>query len=368
MRINTLTIDSFRNLRHCTLNTCDKFNLFHGDNAAGKTSILEAIYTLSCAKSFRSRSSEALITQNEACFSLFARLTDKEGATVPVGLSKSRDGKRVIRVNEANQPSISAITQHLAIQFIGSSSYTILTDGPKSRRQLINWGLFHTNPVFYITWKNFHKLLTQRNAALKNQRPRHEILSWDAAFIESALAVHQLRCDYVSVFSHFFNKIIAQLLPNVSVTLTYSSGWHESQTLESHLSENFQREMHLGYTLSGPHRADLLISFEDTPVSDILSQGQQKLVSYALSLAQGLHLQEYTNKSPIYLIDDLPSELDPDKRHRIVKLLSEIDAQIFITGIERWQFEHLDFSNKAINMFHVKHGGIIQEEFITTTD
>jgi DNA replication and repair protein RecF len=101
-----------------------------------------------------------------------------------------------------------------------------------------------------------------------------------------------------------------------------------------------------------------MISSEKTAAQDVLSQGQQKLVSYALRLAQGLHFQSTINESPIYLIDDLPSELDSHKRNLVISILNEIDAQVFITGIKQADFDEIMALDGENRMFHVKHGVI----------
>ena len=124
------------------------------------------------------------------------------------------------------------------------------------------------------------------------------------------------------------------------------------------LEKNILQEIKIGHTLFGPHRADLIISYENTPVQDVLSQGQQKLVSYALRLAQGLHFQFSTNESPLYLIDDLPSELDSQKRNLVISILNNINAQVFITGIKRADFDEIPASDGQNRLFHVKHGAV----------
>lgn len=358
MRIKQLSINQFRNIYSASIHCSSQFNLFFGDNAAGKTSLLEAIYYLSCAKSFRISSQEPLIAHHQPEFSLFAQLTDNNGALIPAGISKSRNGKRIIRLNESTQTTISAITKQLATQFISSNSYTIITDGPKARRHLLDWGLFHTAPHFHQIWKEFNRLLIQRNSALKTRLPKQEITVWDASFVEYALKIDQLRRQYTEALSTYFNEMIQYLLPEQPVQLDYAPGWPDQQSLMSCLSENFYKERQTGHTLTGPHRADLSISVDSNSVTDILSQGQLKMIAYALKLAQGLHLHQSTDKSPVYLIDDLPSELDPDKKQRVIHLLTTINAQVFITGIEKQHFDQLSFSNQATHMFHVKHGQI----------
>jgi len=137
--------------------------------------------------------------------------------------------------------------------------------------------------------------------------------------------------------------------------LRYQPGWPEESSLSECLSQNVSRETLVGHSLFGPHRADLCVQHGDCQVHDILSQGQQKLTAYALLLAQGLHLQQI-DITPVYLIDDLPSELDPRKRSLVLKILSDLGAQSFITGINEQDFDEFMDLGQGSRMFHVKHG------------
>jgi DNA replication and repair protein RecF len=151
------------------------------------------------------------------------------------------------------------------------------------------------------------------------------------------------------------------LLPDVTVSIEYLQGWDSSCSLDACLSKNVSRETMVGHSLYGPQRADLSLTVDGFPAQDGLSQGQQKLVSYGLRLAQGLHLQTAMAKTPIYLIDDLPSELDPHKRTLVTEILAGLRAQVFITGIEACDLQEILDLHKDNRMFHVKHGTITKQ-------
>lgn len=355
MSLQSLQITHLRNILSAKIDCSAQFNLFFGDNAAGKTSVLEAIYYLGTGKSFRTHHHDRVVHYDENQLTLFATVC-ADNAVIPIGIQRSRDGSLQIHINEEPVRSIAAISQQLPIQFIGSDSHRILSDGPKSRRQFLDWGLFHSNPLFFTQWKAFQKLLVQRNAALKNHAPLQELSIWNQEFAISAESLHALRQAYVDDFAPFFIEILRVLLPDVGIGIQYLPGWDTVESLESCLHRNVSRETFVGYGLYGPHRADLSLSINNVPAQDALSQGQQKLISYALRLAQGLHLQNVMAKTPIYLIDDLPSELDSQKRSLVVKILSGLHAQVFITGIELDDLQeifNLDAKNK---LFHVKQG------------
>lgn len=353
MSLTTLQITHLRNIVSSTIRCSSQFNLFFGDNAAGKTSLLEAVYYLSMGKSFRTHQHEHVIHHTENAVTLFGQFDE-----TPVGLQRSRNGSMQIHINAEKVSTAAQISRRFPVQFIGSDSHRVLSDGPKCRRQFLDWGLFHTNPLFYDHWKTFQKILAQRNAALKARASQKELSAWNNEFAEIGETLHALRKNYLADFLPFFEKIIMILLADINISLEYIAGWDQDIALASCLNQNVSRETMVGHSLYGPHRADLSILTNQSPAVDVLSQGQQKLVSYALRLAQGLHLHSITEKAPIYLIDDLPSELDAQKRMCVVEILSQLQAQAFITGIEACDLQDILLLNNNNQLFHVKHGVI----------
>jgi len=356
--INSLSLSNFRNITEQFIVCSPYFNLFYGDNAAGKTSVLEAIYYLATAKSFRTHHHDRVISSDCDSLTLFARC-QLENSLIPIGIQRFRDGSAQIKMNGVPAHSISEVSQRFPVQFISSDSHRILSDGPKSRRQFLDWGLFHTNPLFLTQWKAFQKLLIQRNAALKARALRDELQIWNHEFALIGETLNKMRQNYVNDFIPVFNQIIQVLLSDIIISIQYLPGWDQNSSLETCLNQNVSRETLVGHGLFGPHRADLGLFVNDLPAEDVLSQGQQKLVSYVLRLAQGLHLQSVTNKKPIYLIDDLPSELDRQKRSLVVQILAKLGSQVFITGIESTDLQEICHLNLDNRMFHVKHGTIL---------
>jgi DNA replication and repair protein RecF len=361
VQIHTLNITSLRNIVQAKIECSPRFNLFFGDNAAGKTSILEAIYYLSSGKSFRTHHHDRIIHIEHDHLTLFSQL-QFENSLLPIGMRRFRNG--MIQIHIANDPvsSVAEISRYLPVQFIGSDSHRILSDGPKYRRQFLDWGLFHIDPQFFTHWKAFQKLLIQRNAALKARASKDELLVWNRIFAVSGEELNMMRQHYVNEFTPIFMEIISILLPDINLSIDYSQGWDQGVTLETCLNQNASRETYAGHALFGPQRADLNLSVEELPAQDALSQGQQKLVSYALKLAQGLHLYTSTGKAPVYLIDDLPSELDSQKRSLVTSILSSLNCQVFITGISSHDLDELMDSNDQNSMFHVKHGTILSQK------
>ncbi len=361
MPLSTLKITSFRNLDSVTLEPAPQFNIFYGDNGAGKTSLLEAIYYLGLGRSFRTHLTNRIIQHQADHFSVFAEL-DVSGNKIPMGLERQRDGGRRIRINGETANSLSQLAHHLPIQLMSAHSHRFFHEGPKIRRQFLDWGLFHVEQTFYPLWQQLQQVLKQRNAALKKQMPAKEIRIWDKELSVIADGIHLLRKKYIGTFEPILLELLTSLLPELCLELRYYRGWNKDRDLQEVLENNLQHELLLGYTQLGPQRADLQLHVGPIPAHDYLSQGQQKLAAYALHLAQGMLLRQLTTKNLIYLIDDLPSELDLDKRRHIIEILTKLNSQIFITTILKEGLSdlpgHRDIEK---SMFHVKHGMITDD-------
>lgn len=355
MSIIQLTIKDFRNLNEVTIEPSSGVNIFYGQNGSGKTSILEAIYFLGLGKSFRTHSIQSIIRHQSEQFMLFCRVQQEE-KILPIGMERFRHGDKHIRIDGENQTSLAALAKLLPLQLLTPDSHRYFHEGPKQRREFLDWGLFHVEQSFFPNWRQFQKALKQRNASLKLNLPLKEIAVWDKEIIHTSRVLDQQRNHYVSQLQPILHEFLQVFLQVPDIHLRYSRGWPKEKDLSEVLASNFSRDQQLGYTQFGPQRADLKLFAGQFPAGDYLSQGQQKLAAYALHLSQGILMQKLIKQSPIYLIDDLPSELDPEKRRFVGKVLANLQSQVFITGIIRQELQDMIFSEHR--MFHVEHGAV----------
>ena len=354
--LKRIEITSLRNIEHISLELNPGFNLLYGKNGSGKTSFLEAIYLLGHGYSFRNRSISRVIREGDELLTVFGRL-ETDSKTLAAGIERHKNGKVRVNVNEEVVSSVAELAKLLPIQLINPDSHAILLAGPKIRRQFLDWGVFHVEHSFYPLWKKLGRVLKQRNAALKSRLPQAPIKLWDSELIELSLEIDVMRVAYIQGFEPVFERIRHELLTLDGFSMTYHRGWASDEAYSEVLERSFSRDLMLGYTQYGPQRADLKCCMGKVPAQDVLSRGQQKLLVSAMRLAQGVLLKEQTGRSCLYLIDDLPAELDKTRREHLARVLHQIDAQVFVTGVELNELGE-SFEDYAYQMFHVEHGTV----------
>ena len=278
--------------------------------------------------------SSRLIRHESDKFSLFAQILTDNERHIPIGVERDFSGMLRLRVAEQDISSITELAAFLPTRVINSHSHNIFESGPIYRRKYLDWGLFYQFDNFFSVWRLFERALKQRNAALRNSRPKRELDVWTEELVKHGVALDSLRREYVQLLTPMIVEI-AEILLNISnFDVKYLSGWDENSDYFAVLADSFQDELRSGYTQNGPHRADLDVCIDNVPVKHILSRGQQKLLICAMILAQGMLLEQHANKGLIYLIDDLPSELDLQSKQKLISLLAKQKTQVFITSIE----------------------------------
>ncbi|MGX9419323.1 DNA replication/repair protein RecF [Vibrio sp. RC27] len=356
MPLTRLAIQQFRNIKACDIELSSGFNFLIGPNGSGKTSLLEAIYFLGHGRSFKSALTGRVIQNESSELFVHGRFLNSDQFEIPIGINKQRDGSSEVKIGGQSGQKIAQLADVLPLQLIHPEGFELLTDGPKQRRAFVDWGVFHTQAGFYDTWSRFRRLGKQRNALLKNATSYRELKSWDIELARLAELLDEWRKDYVEQISRVAHDICRTFLPEFDIHLTYYRGWEKGKIYQQLLEDNFERDRALGYTFSGPNKADVRIKVNGTPVEDVLSRGQLKLMVCALRVAQGEHLTSLTGKQCIYLIDDFASELDSERRKRLADCLKATKAQVFVSSITEGQVS--DMIESDSRLFHVENGQI----------
>lgn len=359
MSLLKLEISNLRNITNLSLEPSSAINLIYGANGSGKTSILEAIHLLALGRSFRSKLLSRVIQNETAKLSVHGLINSNGNQTIPLGFEKSKTSEVRIRISGQDANCISDLAKYIPMLLIDNSAHQLLTAGPNIRRKFIDWGLFHVEPSFFTIWKHFQSALSQRNAAIRQGVVQH-VKVWNDIYVKYALQIEALREDYIAAFKPVFYEISATIADISQISLEYQAGWDKTRDLAEILEQSIQKDLALGYTYYGPQRADLNIASDNAQAQHVLSQGQQKALVFALKVAQGIHLHQTNNKLCIYLVDDLPSELDRNHAMKLSEMLARLSAQVFITGVD---IATMDFFAGDIETkrFHVEQGRIKEE-------
>jgi len=364
MPLKRLSVTAVRNLHPVTIYPSPHINLIYGDNGSGKTSLLEAIHILGLARSFRSTRLQPVIQhQHDAC-TVFGELLLDNGVVTSMGITRSKQADYQIRIDGQTVRSTAQLAETLPLQLINPDSFRLLEGAPKQRRQYLDWGVFHVEHQFLVTWQRLQKSLKQRNSLLRRGRiDRLHLGPWEAEIVAASERIDQYRRAYIAKLKPVFEEVLAQLVTLDELTLSYFRGWDKERDLKAVLDSQYERDCQLGHTQAGPQRADLRLRVKGMNAAEVLSRGQQKLVVCALKIAQGYLLKEQGRQQDcVFLVDDLPSELDENHRNALCRLLEGLNCQVFITGVEAEQLARSWQKETLLTMFHVEHGHIVQTE------
>lgn len=350
MPLETLKVLHLRNIRLAQLRLSPGLNLVVGPNASGKTSLLEAIALLTQGRSFRTARIDQLVEHGQPELTVFASFTDGQRHH---SLGISRKGKKTqVKLDGANLGRSTDLIDLLPLHVITPESHEILDQGPKMRRQYLDWGVFHVKPNYLAVWQRYHRVLRQRNQVLRQGGKNQALQAWDGPLLREAAQLHRMREAYLTELGPTLARISQQLL-DCQVEFQYRPGWSGSAgSLAEQLTHDLDKDRERGFTQCGPHRADISLRAEGRSIKQVFSRGQQKLVISAMYLAQVAQ----SPKPGILLIDDLPAELDSDRRQRLLSTAAETRAQLFVTATETSLIPSDAWDHKKV--FHVEHGEI----------
>jgi DNA replication and repair protein RecF len=357
MTLLRLDIYAVRNIIKESIIPSPAINFIYGENGSGKSAIIEAIFILGRAKSFRSNSIKSVINVSEKQLVVSAKTQQPNSITMHLGVQL--DTKNICcHINHQPTQKRSDLAYALPLQIIHPKSFELLDAGPQLRREYLDWGVFNDDEGFLLNWRNFKKALLQRNALLKSKSVAH-IDVWNKELVYYGTIVNNYRELYLQKLKPVFLDILAHFITIEGIELKLLSGWDISKDFEAVLIENLDNDLRYGFTQNGPHRGDFHLLVNNRLAKDFVSRGQLKLLVISLKLAQMQLLTDVHNIIGCFLIDDFAAELDSVNRTKLLDYLSKMECQVFITATEQSDFGDL---KQIINykMFHVEHGNIKQ--------
>ncbi len=352
MSLEHLSIRGFRNLASVDIEPSPGVNWLFGDNGAGKTSVLEAIYLLARGRSFRSAQIGAVIGHSADRLMVVGHLmrsSDHEG--VVMGVERDEAGWRG-RLAGEDCSRISEFAARLPVVLLEPDSHQLISDGPHRRRQYLDWLLFHVEPNYLPVWQRYQKMLRQRNAALKSGATTELLDALDAPLVAAGELINEMRAERateLSMATETLNQALGLRLPG-TIQMAYRRGHAAELSLAEALAASRQKDQESGFTRAGPHRADLVLRFDGYPAAQESSRGQQKLLATLLLLAKWQFLSAQAEHPPVLLLDDPVSELDQAHLGQVMTWLEAQQKQVWVTSTEP--------SKQTTKMFHVEQGEI----------
>jgi DNA replication and repair protein RecF len=364
MRLARLEITQVRNLDHVTVDLVPGFNLFHGANGAGKTSLLEAVHLLARGRSFRTHRIGSVISHGADALWVHAQIDDEQRGRLGVGLHKRRDNVAEIRINGVPERRLSSVAALLPVQVLLPDGADLVLGQPGERRRFVDWGMFHVEHESLAALRDYQRALRQRNVVLRAARGRSEPLArdldpWDEQVVRLGETVDSLRRGYVGALAVAFAEQLNALSPGLAVELRYQSGWTDGAEFAKSLRDSRPRDVKSGVTHPGPHRADIRLRVAGLAAAETLSRGQAKMVASALRLAQAQQIARRTGRTSVFLMDDVGAELDQPHSERFFGALGAMGCQVLATATAALA---LDAHFRAgARMFHVEHGTVVQQ-------
>ncbi|MDH3621771.1 MAG: DNA replication and repair protein RecF, partial [Gammaproteobacteria bacterium] len=300
-------------------------------------------------KSFRGASTANLVRHGESEFVLFGE-TERDTRCHKLGVRNSKDGLEV-RVDGSGEGGVAALADALPLQVIDPEVHNLVAGGPELRRRFLDWVAFHVEHDHLETWRRFRRALKQRNAALKVRSAPATIRSWNAEFVELSEALDRSRRRSLEVAIESLGDYGRGLL-GTELGFEYQQGWSKDKSLEQSLEEGLERDLQLGVSQHGPHRADLKIRYDERQARKLVSRGQQKLLASAMILAATDTAQIALERPLLLLLDDPAAELDADSLARLLEAVSGLGCQVVATSLEK---DALAMPPGSA-MFHVEHG------------
>ena len=352
--IRRFKASNFRCIQSADLTFEPGFNLIYGENASGKTSLLEALAYLGRGKSFRGAATTDIVRHGEAEFVLFGEASGNAG-THRIGVRNSREGLEV-RVDGSGEGGAGALAAALPLQVIDPEVHNLVAGGPELRRRFLDWIAFHVEHDHLQTWRRFRRALRQRNAALKQRASAAAMRSWNAEFVEISERLDESRRRALDVALESLEDHGRGLL-GTEIGFEYQQGWNRDKALGEALEEGLEREQQHGSTHYGPHRADLKIRYDERQARKLVSRGQQKLLASSMVLAATETAQAALERPLLLLLDDPAAELDANALQRLMGAIDGLGCQVIATSLERGA---LDLPPGAA-VFHVEHGVLTRE-------
>ena len=360
MKIESLKLKNFRNYELLSLEFDKATNIFYGDNAQGKTNILEAVYLSGTTKSHRGSKDKDLIRfeQNE---SHIETVVEKNGINYQIDMHLKKNSPKGIAINKMPIRKASELFGIVNIVFFSPEDLNIIKNGPGERRRFVDLELSQLDKVYLSNLANYNRIVNQRNHLLKEAAYNSDVQKtldiWDMQLVHYGNLIIQRRQEFVEQMNEIISGIHNKLTGGKeSIRILYEPS-NSYLTLEQALNKNKEKDLRIRSTSVGPHRDDIAFMIGDIDIRKYGSQGQQRTAALSLKLSEIELVKQSIHDTPVLLLDDVLSELDKHRQNYLLDSIHDIQTLITCTGMD--EFVNHRFSINKV--FHVQSGQVKKE-------
>ena len=360
MVIKSLKLKNYRNYELLDMTFDSKTNILYGDNAQGKTNILEALYLSGTTKSHRGTKDRDLIQFGRE-ESHLETIVEKKGMEFQIDMHLKKNSPKGIAINKIPIRKASELFGIVHFVFFSPEDLNIIKDGPAGRRRFIDLELSQIDKVYLSNLSNYNRIINQRNSLLKELCRQEHLMDtldiWDMQLAQYGEKVMEGRQKFIQQVNQIISDIHYKLTGGRErITLSYESSIG-NLSLEQALKKNRERDIRMKSTSVGPHRDDLCFLSGDLDIRKFGSQGQQRTAALSLKLSEIELVKEVIRDTPILLLDDVLSELDKHRQNYLLDSIHDIQTVITCTGLD--EFVNHRFSINKI--FRVESGNVTKE-------
>lgn len=353
MYIKEIKLQNFRNYEKANIKIEKGVNIFYGDNAQGKTNILEAIFVASLGKSFRTNKDKELVKENEILTKVEI-IFQKENRENKVNLEIG--DKKKFSVNSIELKKTSEIVGKINIVLFTPEDINILKNEPIKRRRFLNIMISQLRPIYIHLLSQYNKILDQRNNYLKQikyeNKERKNLDIWDEQLIKIGLKIFEYRKEFIEKINEKIRKIHLETTENKEeIELRYKNNVINEEEYRKKVKQKQEEDIQKGYTAVGIHRDDFEIYINKKNVAIYGSQGQQRSSIISLKLAEAEVIYDEKDDYPVLLLDDFMSELDKKRVKGFIKRIK--DNQVLITCTDKF-----DIDNMVYNVYKVEKANV----------
>lgn len=361
LKIKQLKLKNYRNYDLLELDFDPSTNILYGDNAQGKTNILESIYMCGTTKSHRGTKDRDMIRfgQEEAHIEA---VIDKKGVPFEIDIHLKNNSPKGVAINKMPIRRAIELFGIVNIVFFSPEDLNIIKNGPSERRKFIDLELSQLDKVYLSDLTNYNRIVNQRNKLLKDVYDRKDLMEtldiWDLQLVNYGKKIIDRRNQFIVELNEIVGKVHEQLTGGKEHLQIYYEPSVSSMDFETNLKKNREKDIRMKSTSVGPHRDDICFMADGLDIRKFGSQGQQRTAALSLKLSEIEIVKKVINDTPILLLDDVLSELDKHRQNYLLDSISDIQTLITCTGLD-------DFVNNRFHInkiMHVENGKVALPE------